>query len=113
MSEYDELMAIHSPLVESIQEVPHYRGGEVSAIHGYSEGVEHALDTAWVRGYRKVVSIEQSREAPYAPDALPPRRIDLTRDTYEDGMKAALNWILPILNNADDTAVLYIVHEPK
>lgn len=52
MSARDELLNLHGPLTSDAQKRPEYRDNTETAIYGYSEGVEHALDTVWAKGYR-------------------------------------------------------------
>jgi len=59
MSYPDEFDRIHKALVKDAQQHPVYRDNTESAIYGYSEGVEHALDTMRIKGYRLPDSPEQ------------------------------------------------------
>lgn len=52
MSAQDDLLNLHGPLCSDAQKHHVYRDNTETAIYGYSEGVEHALDTVWAKGYR-------------------------------------------------------------
>jgi len=46
-------------------------------------------------------------------NALHPMRVDLTRDTYTDGMERIIARVMEILGAADDTVEVRIEHIPK
>lgn len=68
MSARDELLKLHAPLTMGAQQQPEYRDNTESALYGYSEGVEHALDTVWAKGYRKPRTITTAEELDALPD---------------------------------------------
>ena len=68
VSARDELLKLHAPLTMGAQKQPEYRDNTESALHGYSEGVEHALDTVWAKGYRKPRAITTAEELDALPD---------------------------------------------
>jgi len=78
MSTEDELHALHQPLVEDARQYPDYHDNAVSAIYGYSEGVEHALVTVWNKGYRKPRTITTVEEL----DALAEESVVRSADGY-------------------------------
>lgn len=59
MTKRDDLDRIHRSLLMIAKQQPEYANNEVSAIWGYSEGAEHALDM--VRAYCLVVVEDNER----------------------------------------------------
>jgi hypothetical protein len=58
----DELFAIHGRLFADAKLQTEYANNEVTALYGYSEGAEHALDTVRALGYvkhRTITTIEE------------------------------------------------------
>ncbi|WP_284984252.1 hypothetical protein [Arthrobacter sp. efr-133-TYG-118] len=68
MSDRDELDAIHAHLLADAKRQPEYANNQVSALYGYSEGAEHALDVVRLKGYVKHRTITTTAEVDALPD---------------------------------------------
>ncbi|MDQ0241235.1 hypothetical protein [Arthrobacter bambusae] len=70
MSYPDEFDAIHKSLVNDAKRHPEY-ASNASALYGYSEGAEHALDVVRLKGYfkRRTVSTIDELDALLQGDA--------------------------------------------
>jgi hypothetical protein len=117
MSARDELDTLHSELVADAKRHPSYANNEESALYGYSEGAEHALDTVRLRGYRKPRTITTAEEL----DALPVGSVVIDRDRdvcqrFRGGWRATIHepnddpWLTDTLE-VDLPAI--VLHEPE
>lgn len=117
----DELDEIHSRLLADAKDHPTYANDEESAIYGYSEGAEHALDTVRLLGYQKprtVTTPEELRELPDGSVLMSGDRIRRysgaiwrVRDGFVSRVGKELDGVTPFRYFVDPLPVT-VIHEP-
>lgn len=81
----DELDEIHSRLLSDAKQHSTYANDEESALYGYSEGAEHALDTVRLLGYTKPRTVETFDELEALADGSAVLDSDHDVSTKHDG----------------------------
>jgi hypothetical protein len=89
----EDIIRIHRSLVDMTRERPEYQPGGESALYGYSEGVEHGMDTLIANGYQKVEwarSFEDLKALPVGVSIFDGRAAFTVEATYPNSSRS---WI--------------------